>query len=705
MINNENDEIFCYQNRELSWLKFNERILEEVSDASVPILERLKFLSIFTSNLDEFFMIRVGSLFDLMEINKSKKDSRSGLTAESQLDLIYKYVKLLYEKKKQIYLEVKQELEHQDIYSLKFNELTNNELKFVRDYFKKKIKPVLSPQIVDAHHPFPHMINKEIYIVAVLKGKDGEKFGVLPIPSILEDTVFLPGVTINFLKIEYILLAYMQELFEPYEVLEKNCICVTRNADITINDPMLEDLEDFRSKMKKLLNKRGRLQAVRLEANYEMSDRMENYLCTKLNIASKQVFVSPTSMKMEYVFDIFAKLSISQKHKIAYLPIKPAASVDVDVSNSIISQILERDVLLHYPFQSMDVFLNLIKESAYDPRVLSIKITIYRLAKNAKLVDYLCLAAENGKEVLVIMELRARFDEKNNIDWSERLESSGCKVVYGFEEYKTHSKICLITFKDKENIFNIVQVGTGNYNEQTAKLYTDLCLITANKNLSLDADKFFKNMLVGDLSNVYTHLLVAPKGLKTTLLNLIQEEINRGSEGLIRIKINSLTDVDFLEKLVEASRAGVKVQLIVRGICCLLPMIDGATENVEVISIVGRFLEHSRIYCFGRGSNEKIFISSADLMTRNTECRVEIACPILEETLKQSIRMIMDTQFADSEKSRKLMNNGDYTRVEKIEKLNSQEFFLDYYANLKKVVAKTERKTILEKIKSFFSKN
>ncbi|WP_246213176.1 polyphosphate kinase 1 [Aminipila butyrica] len=601
------------QNRELSWLRFNERVLDEACDKTVPLLERLKFISIFTSNLDEFFMIRVGSLFDLSLMDDSYQDNKSGMTANEQLEKVYQMVKPLYEKRADAYREVLSELKNYDIYSLEYHELTKNEQVYLENYFKTNINPILSPQIVDVHHPFPFMPNKSLFIAVLLKRKGQELAGILPMPQMLPELIFLPGNDVRFIKTEKILYHFSDKVFKKDQILEKNCICVTRNADIRFEDEIFELEEDFKARMVTLLHKRKKLSTIRLEAHYDLSTKLSDYFCDKLSITPEQVYITLADIKVDHVFSLFAKLSSNQLRQLSYAPFTPAPSQNIDNSKSILSQVKEKDLLLFYPFESMGSFLQMLKEAAADPKVISIKITIYRLARNSRLVDYLCTAAENGKEVTIVMELRARFDEHNNIDWSEKLENAGCRVLYGLPEYKIHSKVCLITYKEKNTVNYITQIGTGNYNETTAELYTDFSLLTADTAIGQDAVEFFKHLFIGNIDGSYNRLFVSPSQLKAPLLALIEKEIQKGGEGRIVIKINSLTDLDFINKLVEASRAGVQIKLLVRGICCILPGIPGLTENITVISVVGRFLEHSRVYSFGHGDDQKLYISLSRL--------------------------------------------------------------------------------------------
>ncbi|MDO5846079.1 MAG: polyphosphate kinase 1, partial [Methanocorpusculum sp.] len=646
-----------------SWLKFNDRVLSEAADETVPLIERLKFLSIFTSNLDEFFMIRVGSLYDLTTVKENTVDLRSGMSPKEQLDAVYAAVRPLYEKRERIYFDVEKQLRIHGSANLSIAELDKTDAKFIKQYYKNEIAPILSPQIVDAHHPFPHLQSKVLHIGAVLQDGDKTLFGVIPVPDALPDIVRLPGADLRYVRTEEILLEYVANVFSMYEIAEKTVLCITRNADINPEDEAFDFNGDFRSKMQKLLAERRRLAAVRLELSAPLSAQFLEYLCGTLGLSFSQVYVTSAPLKLGFAFSLAKDLPEQAKKVLTYKPFIPRESRDLVAGSSIFKQIAKRDVLLSYPFESMSPFLRMMKEAANDKNVISIKITIYRLASKTKLVDYLCTAAENGKDVTVMIELRARFDEQNNIDWSERLEDAGCKIIFGFEEYKIHSKICLITRKEKSAVRYYLQVGTGNYNERTAEQYTDVSLMTANQVLGAEAAEFFKNMAIGNLEGAYAHLLVSPVTLKNTVIRLIDEEMAKGTEGRILIKINSLTDVDIIEKFKQASCAGVKIDLIVRGICCLLPGVAGKTENITVRSVVGRFLEHSRMYCFGEGAASRMYISSADFMTRNTERRVEVACPVYSEAVKAKLHHILDTVLEDNVKARILQPDGSYARI------------------------------------------
>ena len=666
------------QNRELSWLRFNDRVLSEAMDETVPLLERLKFIAIFASNLDEFFMIRVGSLFDIMSVNENMIDSKSGMTPKEQLAHIFDAVRPLCLKKDELYKEVEKSLRAHDISNLSCSELEKNEKDLVNQYFEASIQPILSPQIVDTHHPFPHLANNVMHIGVVLKHKNREVFGVIPVPESLQPVFYLPGSDTRYIQTEKIILEHVQSIFAPYSVSEKVMFRVTRNADVNPDDEVFADESDFRNRMKMVLRQRKRLAPVRLELSNEISKKFTQYFTEKLGLSEKQIYITDTPMKMSYVYGLVSRVSSPKQALLTYPKFSPVWSSAVSKDESILAQAERSDILLSYPFESMEPFLQMVKEASKDPRVISIKITIYRLASHTKLVEYLCAAAENGKDVTVLIELRARFDEQNNINWSERLEEAGCNVTYGFDFFKVHSKICLITLSGKNGIRYITQVGTGNYNENTAKLYTDLSMITANQPVGHDAAEFFKNMAISNLYGEYEHLLVSPVSLKSTVLSLIDQEIQKGGRGRIFVKINSLTDAQIIDKLSEASCAGVKIRMVIRGICCLLPGIPGKTENIEISSIVGRLLEHSRIYCFGEGEEEKMYISSADFMTRNTERRVEVACPVYDKKLRERIHGMIDAILGDNVKARLLMPDGEYVKKDAVgPSLDSQEFFME----------------------------
>ena len=655
------------QNRELSWLAFNERVLAEAADESVPLLERLKFASIFTSNLDEFFMIRVGSLFDLMGVEPGRRDSRSGMTPEEQLHAIYDAVRPLYREREAVCLGLERLLRRYDICRLEWKELSGSEKKYCQRYFHSEVEPIISPQIVDTHHPFPHLKNNVLHIGAWVKYRSRDVFGVIPMPEALPGVLFLPcDEGLRYIHMEELLLHHAGDIFANYDVRAKCVFRVTRNADINPEDEAfdMDENDDFRKKMRKALRQRTRLAPVRLELSERISGDFLEYLKKRLPVTDEQVFFTSAPLRLDYAFSMAGKLTDPElRRAMTYPEFKPCRNAQIRTGESVIRQISRSDKLLSFPFESMSPFLTLLKEASEDPDVISIKITIYRLARKAKLVEYLCAAAENGKDVTVFIELRARFDEQNNIDWSERLEDAGCNVFYGFESYKIHSKICLITRRERGEIRYITQVGTGNYNEKTAEQYTDVSLLTSNRDIGQDAVEFFKNMSIGELDGEYRHLLVSPYSLKREVLRLMDGEIAKGSAGRMRFKINSLTDMDIIERLRKASRAGVRIDMVVRGICCILPGIPGETENIHIVSIVGRFLEHSRIYCFGEGESERMYISSADFMTRNTQRRVETACPIYDSAVRAKLNGIMDLCLMDNVKARELHADGSYSPV------------------------------------------
>ena len=696
------------QNRELSWLQFNARVLAEAEDENVPLLERFKFLAIFTSNLDEFFMIRVGSLCDMAAVDKEHTDSKSGLTAKEQLHLIYKAVEPLYARRDAAFSDVDSKLSAIGLRRLTMDSLAPDEQKYIKRYFKDIIAPVLSPQIVDSHHPFPHLEGKVLHIAALLSHKKTERLGLLPVPASLPPVVFLPETPSRYILTEDILLSYADHVFEMYDVLEKTVLCVTRNADIQVDDETFGvEGGDFRKKMEKLLRQRRRMAVVRVEINRPISDHFKEHFRSRFEVSDAQIFLSRTApLKLGYAFSLGEHLPEKKRAFLSDAPFTPQQPAMLSAGQSLLKAALQRDILLSYPYESMEPFLQMIREAANDPAVLAIRITIYRLASKAKLVEYLCAAAENGKDVTALIELRARFDEQNNIDWSERMEEAGCKIIYGFEDYKVHSKICLITRRERGAVRHITQVGTGNYNEKTAKQYTDVSLITADERIGQDAGAFFNNMALGNLSGHYSRLFVAPTSLKNNILALMDEQIAKGKDGYILLKFNSLTDIDVIAKLQEASCAGVTVEMIVRGICCLLPGVPNHTENITVTSIVGRFLEHSRIYVFGRGDEEKMYISSADLMTRNTERRVEIACPIDDPAVRTRLHDILYAMQHDTVKARVLQPDGTYCKKPAVQDpICAQDLLMQQaIENARKQAAQpAPHPGFLEKIRKWFS--
>ena len=654
------------QNREISWLQFNKRVLEEAADPRVPLLERAKFLSIFTSNLDEFYMIRCGSLYDLSLIDNTKIDKKSGMIPSEQLDAIFAESNNLYKIRDNVYKDINHTLNALHLSCVSYKTLSKGQEKFVKDYFDTDIAPLLSPRIIDSHHPFPHLVNKAQYLFLEINEDGNKHFALIPVPDFANRIVYIPNYGHCYMLIEQIMFHCIERLFKNCKVLNKTIVRITRNADINLNEDQIDDDDDYREYMKHILKKRNRLAPIRLEIYKEIHSDSLEYLCSHLSLRKEQVFISKCPLELSHIFKMIDLAPTIDKTPLLYKTFTPQSNPLLTPELPCIPQIMDHDVLLFYPYQSMDGFLKLLKEASEDKHVVSIKITIYRLAKHSKIVRYLCRAAENGKNVTVLMELKARFDEQNNISAAEELEESGCHILYGFENYKVHSKICLITYKDKNEFKYITQIGTGNYNEKTSRMYTDISYITARSEIGLDAQHFFQNMSLSDVHGKYNQLWVSPNQLKHCVLQAIDEQIERAQShqnAFIALKMNSMTDVQIMEKLQKASCAGVKIHMIIRGICCILPGIEGQTENIEVHSIVGRFLEHSRIYWFGPKEDCKVYISSADFMTRNTEKRVEVASPILDASCKALVMKYFEDQWRDNVKTRIILPDGSYTAI------------------------------------------
>ncbi|WP_165062582.1 polyphosphate kinase 1 [Adlercreutzia sp. ZJ154] len=666
------------QNRELSWLEFNKRVLDQGIDDTVPLLERLSFISIFWSNLQEFFMVRVGSLTDLSLLKKTIIDQKSGMTPAEQLSAIYKRCHELYPYYEDCFNKLQQLLLQEGILNVENHEIDEEQRAFLDEHFQNNIMPFLSPQIINAHHPFPHLENGALYVVVRLDehgskkksktekgGAEGVTLGIIPLPRQCERIVKLPGAGCQFMLLESIIEMNAAAIFNMYKVKHTNVICVTRNADLDAAEGSEEQGEDYREQMKRILKRRARLAPVRLESHRELSTTVKRELLERLQLKSYQTFVSAVPLDMSYVYDLRKYIDSQKLSQLTYEPFTPAWPACLDRKRSVINQIVERDILVSYPYESMDSLDMLLREAAVDPAVVSIKITLYRLAKQSRMAEALIAAAEAGKEVTAVFELRARFDESNNIEWSQRFEQAGCKVLYGFRELKVHSKICCITRQTPDGLQHITQLGTGNYNEKTAALYTDFSFMTADPQIGEDATMFFRNLALECLSDEYKTLWVAPLMIKQHILDGIDEQIERHKQGLpsgLFFKTNSITDLEVIEKIVEASQAGVKCTLLVRGISCIVPGLADYTGNVCVVSIVGRLLEHSRIYCFGPlDADARIYMSSADLMTRNMDKRVEIAWPITNERLRQEVIGYIGTCMADTAKLRDLLPNKEYT--------------------------------------------
>ena len=694
------------QNRELSWLDFNKRVLDQGADPTVPLLERLNFISIFWSNLQEFFMVRVGSLTDLALIKKTIIDSKSGMTPQQQLDAIYEKCHELYPYYQQTFENVRALLGQEGIRNTRKEELTEEQLAHLDRFMHTSVLPFLSPQIINMRHPFPHLENGALYIVVRLNepgskhkekgkegasepaairdekakaphGKDGKDkgaknvgakdatLGIIPLPRQVGRIISLPGDGAPFMLIEHAIEMYAREIFSMYQVKHTNIICVTRNADLDAVEGAEEQGDDYREHMKRILKKRSRLAPVRLESERPLSNTVRAMLTEKLGLAPHQLFVTSVPLDLSYTWGLAGRVKDTRKRaQLTVAPFTPHWPACFSRKRPILDQVREKEVLLSYPYQSMDAFVQMLREAAADPDVVSIKITLYRLARQSHLAEALINAAENGKEVTALFELRARFDEFNNIEWSQRFEEAGCHVIYGFKNYKVHSKICAITRRTESGIEYVTQIGTGNYNEKTSKLYTDFSFITSDERIGRDAAKFFQNMLLENSSDAYDLMWVAPLQIKRNIMRKIDEQIALAKEGKpcgLFFKTNSITDKELIEKIVEASQAGVHTTLFVRGICCLVPGVEGYTDNVRVVSIVGQLLEHSRIYCFGPRETAEVYLSSADLMTRNMDKRVEIAWPVLNENLRRQVLGYLEICLADTAKLRELEANGAYT--------------------------------------------
>ena len=666
-----------YMNRELSWLKFNERVLEEAENPKVPLCERLTFASIYQSNLDDFFMVRVGSLIDQMLVAKDSRDNKTHMTPKEQIQAILPQVEILNRRKDEVYGKLMEKIEEYGVRLVDFSKITEEENKFLEAYFDMEISGLISPTIVGKRQPFPFLKNKEIYAVVVLTTKSGkERLGIIPCGSgVFERLIHLPGGNTYMLS-EELILHYIPKVFKGYQVKEKSLLRVTRNADIDADALYDEDL-DYREFMADLIKKRKKLAPVRIELSRKLSEGSVKLICEHLTTKSQYVFRSQAPLDLSFVFQI--EDALRKIPELFYERRTPRKSPAFTGDRPILDQIKEKDKLLSYPYESINPFLNMLHEAANDKDVVSIKMTLYRVAKQSKVVEALIEAAENGKEVLVLVELKARFDEENNIGWSRLLEDAGCRVIYGLDGYKVHSKLCLITKKTDEQVEYYTQIGTGNYNEKTSRLYTDLSLMTYNVDIGLEAANVFQALAMGETIKHVDHLLVAPKCLQNKILDMIDEEIvhaRAGEPAYIGLKMNSLTDKKIMEKLVEASCAGVRIDMVIRGICCLIPQVPGKTENIHVRSIVGRFLEHSRIYIFGSEGREKIYIASADFMTRNTLRRVEVAAPVYDEEIKARLLRMFHIMLQDNQQARQEDGEGIYRILPTDEEpLDSQEYF------------------------------
>ena len=723
-----------YDNREMSWLKFNARVLDEARDTNVPLFERLKFVSIFCSNLDEFYMVRVGSLYDQTLLKKQKKDTKWMLSPKSQLDLIFAKTETLMLEKDQVYTALMQEFAKRNFTQLDCKNLTQDVFDELKQYFKREVYPLLSPQIINKKQPFPFFNNKEIYVaVQIRTKKDSVKIGVVPATGYFDRVIYLKN-QMCFVLVEDLISLFVEDIFSEYKIINKTIFRITRNADIDLDAALYDEDLDYRKIMSKLLKKRKRLASVRLQIQNFINQEMKDYLCTALELKPEQVFIESTPLDFSFVSQLEKGLVKERVMDWFYKELTPQQTTKIQANVPVMKQIEQKDVMFFYPFESIDSFTRMLMEAAFDPEVVSIKITLYRVSKDSKIVSALIHAAENGKHVVAVVELRARFDEENNIDWSVRLEEAGCTVIYGLDSYKVHSKLLLITRKTPNGVKYITQIGTGNYNEITTRFYTDVSLITSNPEIGQDASKVFVCLQMGNIVEGTTSLLVAPTNLKQGLIDLIDEQIVRvieGKVGYIRLKMNSLSDKNLIDKLISAAQSGVRVEMIIRGICCLVSGIKGATHRIQVKSIIGRYLEHSRIFIFGPDDECKVYISSADLMTRNTEKRVEVAAPIYSEEMKRDLIERFNIMWRDNVKCRIQKSDGTYHSVEISEgeeRLDSQMYFYEQaYKNIqnrreqledKKSVISPEanysvhkvepasqiKKTIFGKIKRFFTK-
>ena len=679
-----------YMNRELSWLKFNERVLEEAENPENPLCERLTFASIYQSNLDEFYMVRVGSLVDQMLLAKDIRENKTNMTPKEQLDAILARTKKLNRKRDVVYEEIMESLEEYGVHMLNFHKIEKEDRNYLERYFEAEVAPVISPSIVGKRQPFPFLRNKEIYAVVVLETKKGkEKLGIIPCSSAgIQRLIPVPGKTGTYMLSEELILHFVSKIFKGYHIKAKSLLRITRNADIDADALYDEDL-DYREFMVELIKARKKLAPIRLELSREMDGDVVETLCEYLEVDKNFVFRGDIPLDLSFVFQI--QDGLRKRTELFYEKRIPQKSPMFNSHEPILDQIAKKDRFLSYPYESIKPFLTMLHEAANDDDVVSIKMTLYRVAKQSKVVEALIEAAENGKEVFVLVELKARFDEENNIGWSRLLEDAGCHVIYGLDGYKVHSKLCQIVKKKDGNVEYYTQIGTGNYNEKTARLYTDLSLMTADPKIGTEAARVFQALAMGETVEDMDHLLVAPKCLQNKVLAMIDEEIEHakvGEQAYIGLKMNSLTDKRIMNKLVEASCAGVHIDMVVRGICCLIPGVKGQTENIHIISIVGRFLEHSRIYIFGTQERAKIYISSADFMTRNTLRRVEVAAPIEDPDIRMQIQEMFVTMLSDNRKARTMNNKGNY-KIEPSDNapLNSQEVFLEQaYDNAAPVV-------------------
>lgn len=705
----ENRKAGCYSNRELSWLKFNERVLEEAADPDVPLCERLTFASIFQSNLDEFFMVRVGSLHDQMLFSPDLRENKTKMNSEEQIAAILAESRELCQKKDQVYLNLMAQLKEKGgVELIDFAHLSEEDEIYLEAYFNSEVKPLISPQVVGKRQPFPFLRNKEIYAVVELESKGSNKIGIVPCSNgLFERLVQLKTDSSRFLLVEELILHFAPQIFDHYKIKSETLLRVVRNADLETEEELIfddistkEEAPDYREAMAELIKRRKKLCAVRAELSRTVDKEVVDKLCEHLDLKQEQIFYTQAPLDLSFVFRL--QDDLKRKQELFYEKRIPQKSAMVKDDVPMMDQIVKKDILLSYPYESIQPFLRLLNEASEDPEVVSVKMTLYRVARYSKVVEALIKAAENGKEVVVLVELRARFDEENNIEWSRRLEEAGCRIIYGLDGLKVHSKLCLITRKTKKKIQYITQIGTGNYNEKTSTLYTDYSLMTASMDIGLEALMVFNALSMGEICEPTKHLMVAPNGLQQGVLQLIEEEIHAaksGERGYIGVKLNSLTDRVIIDKLIEASQAGVKIEMVVRGICCLNPGIKDFTENITIVSIVGRFLEHARIYMFGVGKRQRLYISSADFMTRNTMRRIEVAVRVESDALRHRISQMFAKMMADNVKGRRMKPDGTYVhRQARKNLLNSQEYFYSQAYEAAEAVLKQKKEKEQKKL-------
>ena len=693
-----------FVNRELSWLEFHRRVLSESLNPKIPLMERLKFLSIYFSNLDEFFMVRVGSLHDQSIVEPNKLDDKTGLNAAGQIDAILKKVAEINPIAERAWESIKQQMRAQDIDLMDTQHLNKLDEQIVQKYFAENIRPLLSPQIIDRQHPFPFLKNKEQFVLTVLENKEKEKdkdkskdksqtkgdslqLGIVPFSHLPPYFIFTLNQRRRVLFTADIILYCAQKLYGKQKVVEKHIMRVTRNADISVDEGLYDFDIDFRGVMEEMLKKRRRLDVVRLQFSSMPGERVVNFLCKKFKVTPACFLVQSIPLDFSFGFALPSALDPHKEEKSwFYHEAKPFVPVDFAKGDAggAINYLQNHDMLLSFPFHSTKPFVDLLYEAGDDPSVVSIKISLYRLANHSKIASALAHAAEKGKEVLCVLELRARFDEQNNIDYATMLEEAGCTVIYGLSDYKIHAKLCLITRKVHNQIQYITQVGTGNYNEKTSELYTDLSFISTDPKMGEDATRVFQALCVGEVVESTERLWVAPNCFESNVLRYIQEQIDlarSGGEGYVFIKVNSLNDMEIMEKLIEASQAGVKVEMVIRGICCLCPGIPGYTDNIRIKSIVGRYLEHSRIFIFGTGEQQRIFMGSGDLLNRNTRRRVEVFAEVRDGDPRREILHLVDAIRMDNQNSWEMLSDGSYVKdnSDHAEPLDSHTYLHHYF--------------------------